>query len=690
MNKRHLLIRCLAIFMVLALLILPGCSKKPASSNSASSTDPTTPVVPVVPTGKPVKNIIFMVADGGGYDNFTLAHKVKQKMQAQNITKLNGAKTEITGNLFAALGKETVSGLYLNELLIGSANTLMTSPHGAADKPNSYITDSAAAGTALSSGYKTNYTYLGVDENGVPHASLSELARLNGMSTGVVTTKSYMDATPQAFFTSHSINRHEYQDNSLQSLYSGVDVVIGEGTEYGDLYKLYTTSHPDIYASKLGYTVARNRTDLLAKANDPSTTKLWAPILGAGKTTDNDRTLDHISYDIDDATYKDHPSLLEMTQAALQVLGSNINDPDGFFLMIEGGTLDNSAESGYLRATTGEYLAFDEAFGYCVKWAAERGDTVVVAVPDHDSGGITGIEACEDALIDAIISGTLAGEPFTSKTTYLAIKTAMAKLGQDSKAMALHSGHTEMAVPISLYAPDSVRESLLRAMGLPTAPGAVRTGTSEYYVPNASGNFTWYSSSALNNDYTIDNTKIAPALAKVLQLGSLEDATRILFAEVGRNDATFTGTYGGTLTFAKNTHENYYALYNCNTYENGGLSISRNSLTYTLNGTEKPIPKIGNAVPKATFVLSTKLQAYKGTFYVPSEVLVDAGLFWRLTISDGEPGIDPVFYGAVGSGIVLPSAPDGSQLTYTDGTNTYKPGDTVTSGSNVTLTIQGK
>ena len=640
MNRKHWLVRCGAIILVIAMLTLSGCgSKSTVSTTTPTSTPtatgaPTTPTIPggtiptvVAPTGKAVKNVIFMIADGGGYDNFTLAHKVKQTMQAQGIDRLNGAKTQITGNALAGLGVENTDGLYLNQLLVGSANTLLTVNHGAVTNYKSYLTDSAAAGTALATGYKTQYTFLGLDEKEKPKASITELSRMNGMSTGLVTTKSYMDATPQAFFTSHSIYRYEYQDNSLQSLYSGIDVVIGEGTLYGDLYKEYPTSHPDINASTLGYTIARNKTELLAKVNDPATKKLWAAILGAGKTTENDRAGDYISYDIDAADSAEQPSLLDMTQAALQVLGTNINDPDGFFLMIEGGALDNAAEPGNLRAAVGEYLAFDEAFGYCVKWAAARGDTIVIAVPDHDSGGFSGIESCEEALINGIITGTIGTEAIGSATSFDQIKTALVGAGADTSKMTLHKGHTDMAVPIALYAPESHRENLLTAMGLPTAAGQIRTGDSQYYVKNESEDMTWYQSSALNNDYTIDNTKIAPALAQVLELGSLDSATATLFVQVGKyNGTTFNAKYGGELLFAETTHENYYAKYNCNTYKNGNLSISRNATTYTLNGVTKEIPKIGNAVPKALFVLDTQGQGTKGTFYVPYSVLADAGL----------------------------------------------------------------
>ena len=215
----------------------------------------------------------------------------------------------------------------------------------------------------------------------------------------------------------------------------------------------------------------------------------------------------------------------------------------------------------------------------------------------------------------------------TSETGFTAYKDLLTKAGADTSKMALHGEHTDMAVPISLYAPAEVRNDLLSAMGLPTAAGKIRTGSNEYYAKNESGDMTWYKSSALNNDYTIDNTKIAPALAKVLKLGSLDSATNSLFVAVGKyNNQTFSGNYGGELIFADTTHENYYAKYNCNTYKNGGLAISRNATTYTLNGVTKDIPKIGNAIPKALFVLDSSEQATKGTFYVPYSVLKDAGL----------------------------------------------------------------
>ena len=591
-------------------------------------------VAPV--TDSPVKNVIFMIADGGGYDNFTLAGKVKEEMTNRGVNKLPGAKTEVTTNLLADIGEPVTKSLYLNSFLVGSANTLLQVPNGDASSYKSYITDSSAAGTALSSGYKTAYRYAGITPDGVPRASLPELARMNEMATGLVTTKSYVDATPLAFFTAHSIHRRDNINVSMQALLSGIDVVIGEGTEYGDLYGLTESSHPHLSASKQGYTVARTKTQLLSQA--ATAKKLWAPILGVDnalkelKPEEYDYTSDHISYDVDAATSPEQPSLLDMTKAALQVF-ENINDPEGFFLMIEGGALDNAAEGGYLFPTVGEYLAFDEAFGYCVNWAAKRGDTIVIAVPDHDSGGFSGIEACEKALIDGIITGKIGNEEMHSFLSFNEVKKALTVIGADTQSMALHRSHTDMAVPICLYAPDSVRESLLTNMTLPTVAGNVRTGTKEYYVPNESTDLTWYTSSALNADYVIDNTKIAPAIAKTLNLGSLDEASNILFNKIASTDEN-----ANNLIIHQNPSINNYGKYYTITYVNADktLTVDRNTVDYQLNGQKKDNQKIGDMLPKSVFVpLDVSLQN-EGVFYVPMSLLADANKGWTVTVSCDE------------------------------------------------------
>ena len=635
MRNHPLQKRYFSLLLALLLLVscLTGCGKQPAVPTVNNGTSAATnPTVNGENKEKTIKNVIFMIADGGGYDNFTLADQVKETLTAQGTNKIADAKTQLTTDLLAGIGIPEVNGLYLDALLVGSANTLLQVSKDENNNQQSYVTDSAAAGTALSSGYKTAYSYIGIDADGKPRASITELAKMNGMATGLVTTKSYVDATPLAFFTAHSIHRHQYQDTSRQALLSGIDVVIGEGTEYGDMVDV-PTSHPNLSASSMGYTLARNKAQLLEAASNPVTKKLWAPILGVynsfkeTKDEELDKAADHISYDAEASLTDKQPSLLEMTQAALQVLSNNINDPDGFFLMVEGGALDNAAESGHLRYAVGEYLAFDETFGYCVNWAAQRGDTIVIAVPDHDSGGFSGIENCRDALIDGIISGYLGETEFHCMLTYAEIKEALADMGENSEAMALVGGHTEMAVPISLYAPDSTKDTLLNAMGLPTADGDIRLGDSQYYVANQGDSLSWYSSSALNNDYTVDNTVIAPAIASVLELGSLDDATKMLFNPVCHidSDGNITTDYNGSITFGDTLYENYYSKYYDSMLTAQGLFVDRNSTGYTLDGTDYENEKIGDLLPLSLFVLDHKDDPKAGTFYVPANILEKLG-----------------------------------------------------------------
>ena len=305
------------------------------------------------------------------------------------------------------------------------------------------------------------------------------------------------------------------------------------------------------------------------------------------------------------------------------MLSNNVNDPDGFFLMIEGGALDNAAEPGHLRHVVGEYLAFDETFGYCVNWAAQRGDTIVIAVPDHDSGGFSGIENCRDALIDSIISGYIGDTEFHNLLSFDEIKEALADTGADSTEMELVNGHTEMAVPISLYAPESTENTLITTMGLPTEDGDIRLGDSQYYVANQGDSLTWYTSSALNNDYTVENTVIAPALASVLDLGSLDDATAKLFNAVCHidGDGNMTSDYGASITFGDTLYENANATYYDCMLTAGDMFVERCSTGYTLNATDTVNEKIGDQLPLSLFVLDDKEDPKAGTFYVPASIL---------------------------------------------------------------------
>jgi alkaline phosphatase len=108
------------------------------------------------------------------------------------------------------------------------------------------IADSAPAGTAMATGYKSHTGFVGVlpDENSMPGleplnpedkrkpvATILEAAQLNGKATGIIATSEIMHATP-ADFTAHEVSRKNYDSISKQQVYQELDVVIGSGSKF--------------------------------------------------------------------------------------------------------------------------------------------------------------------------------------------------------------------------------------------------------------------------------------------------------------------------------------------------------------------------------------------------------------------------------------------------------------------------
>ena len=87
---------------------------------------------------------------------------------------------------------------------------------------NSYITDSAAGGTALATGSKTNNGMIGMNADSVAVESVLSAAEEAGMATGLVATVRITHATPASFYA-HQINRGMYQEIAVDMLTSGVD-----------------------------------------------------------------------------------------------------------------------------------------------------------------------------------------------------------------------------------------------------------------------------------------------------------------------------------------------------------------------------------------------------------------------------------------------------------------------------------
>jgi alkaline phosphatase len=221
-----------------------------------------------------------------------------------------------------------------------------------------YVTDSAASATTLATGYKTSNGAISTSADGVVLTTVVEIAEALGMSTGVVTTTRVTHATP-ACFMAHVNNRGSEAAIAQQVLTSGVDVVLGGGSTY------FTSLDP----VAAGYTVVET-TDELMGVNSGMVLGLF--------------NADYMSYD----SLRDplvEPSVAEMTRKSIELLSG---DPDGFFLMVEGGRIDHASHDNNFDLTMGETFAFDAAVLEALEFASGRNDTLVVVTADHETGGL--------------------------------------------------------------------------------------------------------------------------------------------------------------------------------------------------------------------------------------------------------------------------------------------------------------
>ena len=584
---------------------------------------------------KPViKNVIFLIPDGAGFGTYDYANAYKQKFAATAVdgivegikdTENSTMATVITTN---AIENETVTSLYLDKYMIAHANTAMThmADHSA--------TDSAAAGTALLCGNKTDYTMTGVIADFTPVANLLEAARLDGKSTGFVTTKTLVDATPSTA-TVHVLRRPDqdncaYQpDASRQLLNSLIDVELCYGSDGGYVKAALKYSDKlicnDDRAANHGYTVVEDLASL-NQAVESGAKKLfskfqidYAKMIEAGRDltkTNYNMTVDawntdyqghHLLYDVDAEAGQDI-TLMDLAKSAIKVLDENIDNPNGFVLVIEGGAIDNAAEQRYVKEAVGDYLAFDEVFGYCVNYAKKRGDTIVVACPDHDSGGFYD-PATQNT---APNRGNKLGKSFTDINS-LCQALHDGVITDNTVVGGAAVGHSPQDVPVWLYAPETVREMILTKLGLPLDASAEKVRTGKFY-----------DGSEFNEAYQINNSDIAHAICEAARITKLDVATSKLFVPVYDNNDQTKYSYG---TYDEET-ETF-------TFTNGA-KVTRNSRIYIgVDGAEHEI-KCGlpiyltNPVSYKFEDGSGRKNAKKGeataVFYVPLEVLDAIGV----------------------------------------------------------------
>lgn len=244
-----------------------------------------------------------------------------------------------------------------------AVGAIATSSHDAA------VTDSAASATALATGRRTRNAWVALDpESRRPLRTIAEEAHGRGLAVGLVTTTTIVHATPAAF-AAHVDDRYKYEEIAAHVAEAGFDLLVGGGRERflpragggrrGDGRDLLAgmRSAGSVIASTLEQARAAprgSRLALLYDAGDP-------PPAGPGR-----------------------PPLEALVALALERLAA---DPDGFFLMIEGGQIDWAEHDRDAARLFSELADFDRAVARARSYAASAPDTAVVVVADHDTGG---------------------------------------------------------------------------------------------------------------------------------------------------------------------------------------------------------------------------------------------------------------------------------------------------------------
>lgn len=234
---------------------------------------------------------------------------------------------------------------------------------------DSFRTDSAAAGTAIASGVKARGGVIGLDPEGRPVDSILHQAEDAGLATGLVATSAITHATPAAF-VAHQSSRNHYEAIAADFLETDIDVFIGGGLDHFTIREDGRDLVQELKES--GYRVVLDP-DALGFAGERKLAALTAPV-------HNPRISERGDY------------LQTATRTALQVLDQ---DPDGFFLMIEGSQVDWGGHASSTVYIVEELLDFDQAVGLALEFAARDGETLVVVTSDHETGGMAILEADE-------------------------------------------------------------------------------------------------------------------------------------------------------------------------------------------------------------------------------------------------------------------------------------------------------
>lgn len=374
---------------------------------------------------KNAKNVVLFIGDGMGDSEITVARDYLKGANGRFDGLDAVGQPGALGDVQAGTGQYTTFsvGNGSKDSAVGKDDDgkLVANPNPGKLTP---VTDSSASGSSWATGTKTYNNAVDVDIYGNPQLNLFELAKAAGKATGNVTTAEIQDATP-AVLESHSSERacygpqgktdgtsnnaskqcliNQLKENggigsiSEQLLDTRADVTIGGGSKYfrqtvqGGEYAGKTVWEQ---AKEMGYQTVENDPaamnalqykdgqPVLALMSDgnmptkfnPSKATAQDPAKDANPTvcTMNDKWLGNQG-----------SSLADMTKKALDLLEANpASDANGYFLQVEGASIDKQDHAGNACGQIGETDDFDQAIAYAMK-NVDLTNTLVIVTADH-------------------------------------------------------------------------------------------------------------------------------------------------------------------------------------------------------------------------------------------------------------------------------------------------------------------
>lgn len=363
--------------------------------------------------------VIVMIADGCGFG----------QREALSLYRYGQPRAAVWDSfpLQLAMSTYSASGKGYDPAKVWSSIEAMTAS----------ATDSAASATAMASGVKTRNGAIGVDADGQPVKNAVEHAEALGLATGVVTSVTWTHATP-AGFVAHQSSRGSYVDIGREMVnQSAVEVIMGAGHPFFDndgqrreKPKYDPVGGQETWDALVAGTAGGDADGdgqpdpfkLLTSAADVRKLATGTPPKRVLVTFEAADTLQANRKLVSDQPFADAfnpnvPTLAELSLGALQVLNQ---DPDGLFLMIEGGAVDWACHSNRAGRMIEEMTGFEDAVRAVSDWVDAHGgwaDTTLIVTGDHETGMLTGPD--EDGLFAPLkltAKGSLPGLAWHSKS----------------------------------------------------------------------------------------------------------------------------------------------------------------------------------------------------------------------------------------------------------------------------------